>query len=168
MTITTADLDFYLSGGAANTSGDASLGGAISSTAPSVVVNELFDYVAAVEAESGDTEYRCIYVKNGNATYTLYNAVIWISANTPSVNTDVQIGLGTSAVSGEEQTIANENTAPTGVTFSTAASEVASLSIGDLAPGEHKAVWIKRTVTATTTGVSADYVILRFKGGAAV
>lgn len=168
MTITTSDLDFYLSGGASNTSGDASLGGAISSTAPSTHVNELFDYVSAVEAEGGDTEYRCIYVKNGNATFTLFNSVLWISTNTPSVYTDVQIGLGTSAVSGEEQTIANENTAPVGVTFSAAATEATALSIGDLEPGEHKAIWIKRTVTETTTGVSADYVILRFKGGAAV
>jgi hypothetical protein len=63
-----ASIVFRLSGGAGNTDPAASLGGVMSSTA--VGSNTLFDTVSAAEALSGDTEYRCYYVKNTNATDT--------------------------------------------------------------------------------------------------
>jgi hypothetical protein len=168
MALTTANMVFYLSGGASNSSGDASLGGVISSNSPSPNINELFDYISAYEAEYSDAEYRCVYVKNTSTTETLYNAKVWISENTPSVYTEVEIGLGTSALGVDEQTVANESTAPIGVTFSIPLTEATALSIGDMGPSKYKAVWIKRSVTATTTGISADYVVLTFKGGTAV
>ena len=70
-----------------------------------------------------DTEYRCFYVHNAmHATLTMQNSVIWIQSNTTSADTSIEIALGSSAVNGTEQTIANENTAPTGVTFSAPSS----------------------------------------------
>jgi hypothetical protein len=44
--------------------------------------------------------------------------VVWISSNTPASDTQIAIGVGTAAVNGTEQTVANESTAPSGVTFS--------------------------------------------------
>ena len=54
----------------------------------------------------------------------MQNSVIWIASNTPSADTTIEIALGSSAINGTEQTIANENTAPTGVTFSAPSSLV--------------------------------------------
>lgn len=167
MPITATDIVFRLSGGASNASGDASLGGAISNNAVSSSVNALFDYVSGDESAAGDVEYRCIYVRNSHASLTLYGAKVWIASNTPSTDTEAAIGLGTSAVNGTEQTIANENTAPTGVTLALAANEAASLSIGDLAPGAHKAVWVRRTVTAGAAAYNNDGMTLTVKGDTA-
>lgn len=167
MPITATDIVFRLSGGASNNSGDASLGGAISNNAVSSSVNALFDYVSGDESAAGDAEYRCIYVRNSHASLTLYGAKIWIASNTPSADTEATIGLGTSAINGTEQTIANEGTAPTGVSFSLAANEAGSLSIGDLAPGASKAVWVRRAVTAGAAAYNNDGMTLTVKGDTA-
>lgn len=167
MPIVAADIEFRLSGGAANASGDASLGGAISANAVSSSTNALFDYVSGDESAAGDVEYRCIYVRNAHATLTLYGAKVWVPTNTPSADTDVAIGLGTSAIDGTEQTIADESAAPVGVAFSAAANEGAALAIGDLAPGQHKAIWIRRTVTAGAAAYNNDGCTWTVKGDTA-
>lgn len=159
MPIVSSDIQYRLSGGAANADPSASLGGALSSTAAS----NYFDDVSSAEATSGDIEYRCIYVRNNHGTLTLLGAKIWIQANTPSPDTDVAIGLGTSAVSGTEQTVTDENTAPAGVSFSAPSSLAGGLNIGDLAPGAHKAIWVRRTVNPAAAAY-ADSFTLRTQG----
>lgn len=164
MTISASDIKFFLSGGAGNTDGDASLGGAISTTEASSDPNEVFDVVTGNEAAAGATNYRCIYVKNDHPSLVLFDARVFIQNNSPSPDTDVEIALGTSAINGTEQTIANETTAPTGTSFSTAPDENAALSIGDIPAGEHKALWIKRIVSPGAAAFDADGVTLRLKG----
>lgn len=160
MPIANTDIQYRLSGGASNSDAAAALGGAKSNTA---VPSGQFDNVTSAEAAAGDVEYRCFYVHNNHGSLTLTSAKVWIQANTPSTDTTVDIGLGSSAINGTEQTIADEQTAPTSVTFSAAANEGASLSIGDLGPGQHKAVWIRRTVNSSAA-VAADSYTLRVKG----
>ena len=168
MPIASTDIDFHLSGGAANSDPNAALGGAISSTQiTDASVENLFDNVNSSEASAGDTEYRCFYVKNNHGSLTLQSAVIWIDTNTPSADTDADIGLGTSAVNGTEQTVGDEQTAPAGVTFSQPASKGAGLSIGDIPAGEHKAIWVRRTVSAAAAAANADSVIIRVEGDTA-
>ena len=145
MAILSTDIKYRLSGGSANTDPLLSLGGAASTTD---AASTIFDNVTSAEASAGDTEYRCVYVKNNHGTLTALGTTIWIQSNTPAPDTTVDIGLGTSAVSGTEQTVANENTAPSGVTFSAPTNLAGGLVIGDLAPGATKAVWIRRTITA--------------------
>ena len=148
-------------------SGASNLGGAISATDVSTALNGLFDVVAGGEALAGDVEYRCVYVKNNHATLTLYNAAAFISSNTPSTDTDCTIAVGSSAISGTEQTIANEGTAPSGVTFSAPSTYATGISLGDLAPGQHRAIWIKRTVTAGAAAYNADGMTLAVQGDTA-
>lgn len=168
MPIVAADIKIRLSGGAANADPNASLGGAKSSTdVVDATLHNLFDIVSSDEASAGDVEYRCIYVHNGHATLTLQNAKVWIQSNTPSADTSIDIGLGTSAVNGTEQTVANESTAPTGVTFSAPAVEGSALTIGDIPAGQHKAVWVKRTVNAGAAAYNNDNFVLRVKGDTA-
>ncbi len=158
MAISPADIVYRLSGGASNAVPAASLGGAKSSTV--VAPAALFDTIDGAEAAAGDTEYRCIYVHNAHATLTMQNAVAWLVANTPNASTDAAVGVGSSAINGTEQTVANEGAAPSSVTFSAAASQAAGVALGSIPPGQHRAVWIRRAVTAGAPA-SADGCTLR-------
>lgn len=162
MSIITADFVARLSGGAGNASGNASLGGAKSSTVASSTVDQLFDAVSAAEAAAGTVEYRCIYLHNANGADTMTNARVWVSSNTPLAGTTLDIGVGTAAVNGTEQTIANETTAPTSVTFSAPTTASAGLALGTIPPGQHKAIWLRRTVTAGAGSSASDGFTLGF------
>lgn len=158
MPIASSDIKYRLSGGAANSDPNASLGGAKSSVeVVDNTDNNLFDDVSGAEHTAGDVEYRAIYVHNAHATLTLTSALVWIQSDTSGADSDISIAVGTAAVNGTEQTVANEGTAPTGVTWSDAAvSRATGLALGDIPAGQHKAVWIRRTISAGSTPQAAD------------
>lgn len=160
MAIVNTDIKYRLSGGAANADPAASLGGAKSSVD---MGTDLFDDVGSSESSAGDTEYRCVYIHNAHGTLTMESAKIWIQTNTPSADTAVSVGLGTSAINGTEQTVANENTAPSGVSFSAPSTEGASLALGNIPSGQHKAVWVRRVVNAGAAAYTNDTFTLRTK-----
>jgi hypothetical protein len=159
MPIVSSDIKYRLSGGAANADQNLALGGAKSSTEASA---SLFDNVSSGEASAGDVEYRCFYVHNNHGTLTMLSAVLWIQANTPSAETTLDVALGTSAVNATEQTIADESTAPSGVTWVAAVNEAGAIALGDIPPGQHRAVWVRRTVDAAAAA-SNDTATLRTK-----
>ena len=154
MPITSAEIVYRLSGGAANSNANASIGGAKSST---VVPAALFDDVTSAESAAGDTEYRCIYVHNANGALTMQNAVLWITANTTANR--IAVGVGSSAINGTEQTVADENTAPTGVTFSQPTTKGAAIALGNIPAGQHRAVWVRRTIGAATPAANDTYTL---------
>ena len=155
MAIITANFVTRLSGGAANATGNASLGGVKSANAMSATVDLLFDQTSAAEALAGDIEYRCVYLHNANAADTMTNAVVFIGANTPLTSTTLDIGVGSAAVNGTEQTILDETVAPLSVTFSAPSTAATGLALGNIPFGQHKAIWLRRTVTAAS-GSSAN------------
>lgn len=161
MAISSEDIVIRLSGGASNSSPAASLGGAKSSTA--VIGSTLFDTVSGAESAAGSIEYRCVYIHNAHATLTLIDAKAWLVANTESSDTTIDIGVGTAAINGTEQTIADETTAPSGVSFSAAASEGAAIALGDIPAGEHRSIWQRRTVSPGASA-SNDTATIRVKG----
>lgn len=163
MAIASTDIQYRLSGGAGNTSPAASLGGAKSTTAASA---SIFDDVSSAEAVAGDTEYRCIYVHNAHGSLTLVGAMLWIPANTPSASTTIDVGLGTSALNGNEQTVADESAAPSGVTFVAAGTQGAAISLGDIPAGQSRAVWLRRTITSGA-GAASDAASIRVTGDTA-
>lgn len=168
MPIASTDIDFHLSGGSGNSDPDAALGGAISTTQiTGATLGNLFDTVGSDEANDGDVEYRCFYVKNNHGSLTLQNTVIYISSNTSSADTTAAIGAGTSSIGGTEQTIANESTAPTSVTFSSPATKATGISLGNIPAGSHKAVWIRRTVSAGASAAAEDALTLKVEGDTA-
>ena len=156
--IASSDIKYRLSGGGSNSDPNASLGGAKSSTeVTDNVDNNLFDDVSGAEHTAGDVEYRCIYVHNGHGSLTLLSAVVWIQSDTSGADSDISIGVGSAAVNGSEQSIANESAAPADVSFSDAAvSRATGLALGDIPAGQHKAVWIRRTISAGSTPQAAD------------
>ena len=171
MPVIASDLKYRLSGGAANTSPAASLGGKVSNTEVelSPILNNIFDDVTADQSLAGKTEYRCIYVTNEHATDGLSAGKIWIAANTPSAGTIIAIGLDPAGVgdgntTGEATTIADEDDVPTGVTFSSPSTEGAALTTAAIPAQEGFAVWIRRSVSPATEAVANDPFTLTFKG----
>lgn len=164
MAIISTDIQYRLSGGSSNSDPAASLGGAISSTA---MGTNIFDNVSSAEASAGDTEYRCIYVRNGHGTLTLQNAKVWIQSNTPSTDTTVAIALAGEGVNGTAETVGNESTAPSGESFTSPADEANGLTIGNIPAGQHQAIWIRRTVTAGAAAYNNDGFTIRVKGDTA-
>jgi hypothetical protein len=148
--IASSDIVFRLSGGAGNTDVNASLGGAKSSTAVVTnTVDNLFDSVSGTESAAGDIEYRCIYFHNGHGSLTAQNSKVYLTSNTTSTNDTLDLAAGTAAINATEQTVGDETTAPTGVTWvTTAASYATGVSLGNIPFGQHKAIWIRRTVDA--------------------
>lgn len=168
MPIVAADIDFFLSGGAANADPNASIGGIKSSTEiTDATLHNLFDLVSSAESEAGDTEYRCFYIHNSHASLTLQNAVCWIQTQTPSGDTSVEIGKGAAAVNATETATADESTAPAGVSFAAHANEGAAIAIGDIPAGQHQAIWVKRIVGAAAAAYTGDSVVIRVKGDTA-
>jgi hypothetical protein len=168
MPIVAADIELRYSGGASNTSAAAALGGAMSTVAGGViddnVANDLFDNVSSAEAAAGSTEYRGFYVKNNHGTITLTSAKIWISSLTSSTGDEFDIAIADEAKNTTIETIANETTAPVGPTFSRPTTSGTALAIADLAAGEYRGVWIRRTVTAGASSVANNTGTLSVAG----
>jgi len=142
-----------------------SLGGAI--TVDEVIdgdLHNLFDKVSADESLAGDTEYRCAYIKNIHASITLEEAISYIAANTASVTTEMAIGVGTSSIGGIEQTVADESTAPIGITFVEDIGLANPIALGDIPAGSHMAIWFRRVVDAATVAAPLDGITLTTRG----
>ncbi|MFN9029627.1 MAG: hypothetical protein ACK54C_02155 [Betaproteobacteria bacterium] len=157
MPILTSEIEARFSGGAGNSNPLLSIGGVKSSVQ---VTAALFDDVDSAESAAGDTEYRCVYIHNANGTLTLQNPVIWLTAESPNY---IDIGVGASAVNATETAVANENTAPAGVSFSSPGNKGAGLALGNIPPGQHKAVWVRRTIPAAA-GAAAGSFSFRVEG----
>lgn len=160
MPIAQTDIKIRLSGGASNAVPAASLGGAKSSVEAAV---NIFDDVSASEAAAGDVELRCVYVQNAHATLTLGGAVLWIPTNTPAASTTCDVGVGTSIVNGTEQLLGDEGAVPAGVVFQAAPTFETAVALGDIPPGQHRAVWIRRTINAGCPALN-DTCQLRITG----
>lgn len=142
-----------------------SLGKYVSTTPVAAGANGLFDNISGAENAASTVDYRCVFVKNNHASLTASSVTIYMSAEVAG-GANVAIALdniATSAkgsASAQAAQIASETTTPTGVgSFSSPTTDGAGLAIGSLAPGQVKAVWVRRT--ATNSGpVDADGVTL--------
>lgn len=125
----------------------------------SQLANNIWDDVAKSEAVYGDTEYRCLYLYNRYSD-TLLDARVWVDQQ-PSGNDELDLGLdpagiGDGTSTGVAQTVGDEDTAPSNVTFSRPTDYSGGIQIGDLAPGEAIAVWLRRTVPSGTSTVTPE------------
>lgn len=139
-----------LSGGVSNTSGNASLGGVMSTAAGGVLTDilQLWDHVSQTDSTAGDTEWRQFYITNTHPTQTMQDVTLWVE-NTPGGD-EIRIGVGSAAMDGQEQTIANENTAPSSVTVVLAPSLAQGLHCGNVGPNQKRSVWVRRFVPPNT------------------
>ena len=162
MPITASEIEYRLSGGAANTSPDAALGGAMSTAGGGLItsgaLNNLFDNVSGAEASAGDVEYRGIYIRNTHGSLTWQDVKVWVKTLTSSAGTELDIALADEGVNVAMETIADETTAPTGPTFTRPTSKGTGLDAGDIPAGQFKGVWIRRTIPAGASATASESV----------
>jgi len=152
MAIVAGDLKMYLTGGAANADPLLSLGGVTSSVQfTDNTLDKLFASVGPAEALAGATKYRALTFKNTSAL-TAYAASIHISQESTSADTTVEIAYDATGT----QDVADEDTAPTGLTFSKPLSLATAIALGDIATNGTARIWFKRIVSATAAAASAD------------
>jgi hypothetical protein len=115
-------------------------------------LNLVFDDVDKTAAYAGQTDYRCIYIKNDGAAAVAAVAVT-LDVDTPGVDT-LSVGKVAAAVNTTETAPADRFTAPSSVTFSGVGVAVA---IGTIPSGQYWGFWIRRVVSAATVdGTVAD------------
>lgn len=167
MPISTSDLQIRLSGGASNTVPSASIGGALSSQQIDYedVVHNVFDPVLDAEASLGAIDYRCVYVTNADAARTAYNVRAHILGQSANPGVSLALGVGVAAAGATEAAIADESVAPDGVTFSSPSLAATAVSLGTLAPGQGRALWLRRTTAPGTTGIDSDIASIRINYG---
>lgn len=146
-----------------------SLGDQISTTViTDATLNALFDDVSGPENAASEAEYRCIFIHNSNASNSYQNVVMWLSAEVAN-GASIAIGADTTAASAvgaataQALTVANEDTAPAGVTFTAPTTQGAGISLGSIPAGQCKAVWVRRT-TANTAALNNDGVTFSIYG----
>ncbi len=161
MAITASDILVKLSvktGSAGNSTSStpaASLGKYISTTQISgTALNNLFDDITGQENFDSDVEYRCIFVHNAHASLTLQNAVVYISSQVSggavaAIGVDATAASAVGASGAQAVDVATEQDAPSGVSFSAPSTRGTGLSLGNLAAGTVKAVWVRRTAANT-------------------
>jgi len=149
---------------------DGSLGKYLSTTdIPDNQLNNLFDDVTGAENAASDVEYRCLFIYNSHATDSWLNVKVWIQSEVAG-GASIAIAIDNIAASpansssAQAAEIANEDTAPTGVgAFSSPTTEGAALTVGTLAAGQCRAVWVRRSA-ANTSSLANDGATLRFRG----
>lgn len=156
--------------GNANTSTpNASLGKYISTTViTDAVLNNLFDNISGDENAAATVDYRCVFIHNAHATLT-WQAIVAYLLSEVAGGANIAIGVDPTAASAigaagvQALTIANETTAPAGVVFTSPTTLGAGIVIGDIAPGQCRAIWVRRTATISAA-LNNDGVTLRFQG----
>lgn len=162
MPLVTTDIKIMLTGGAGNTNPALSLGGVTSGIETGTAINNLFDNVSSAEAVSGDTEYRAVDILNNHATLTYENVVVYMTEGGSTAST-----FSIAYDSAGTQSVADENTAPTGVTFSSPTTIATAIALGNIAPLTTRRIWIKRIISAAAASFASDSVTLNISGDTA-
>lgn len=135
------------------------------------IKNNLFDDVLKVDALNGAIDYRCLYLHNNHPTDAFLQVGVYGygSSGNPAAAGDLfyvgvdPAGAGNGTTTGVATTIANENAAPAGVTFSSPIL-AAPLNVGAILAGESRAIWLRRNVPAALYAVTPDdYVAFGLK-----
>ena len=163
MPIAAADIEPRLSGGATNTVADDSIGGAMSTVGGGVITtdvkNNLIGDISSAEASSGIVLFRGYYYQNAHGSLTYQGPVIWISQQTTSGDTSLDIAIADEAVNVAIETLANETTVPATVVFTAPASKGAGLTLGDLLTTEFRGMWVRYTVNAAAAAFADQFQI---------
>ena len=115
-----------------------------------------FKNLTKAESLTGIIKYHCFAVKNIHASMSMISVLAWIAANTPGQD-NVTIGIDPLAAGDGATTspavIANENTAPAGVTFvnPTTITHADVLAFGTLTFGQVRFFWLRQQVPANVS-----------------
>ena len=164
MVIANTDLKLFHSGGGANSTIANDIAGDISSVEiTDNSLNDLWDDVSGDEGSAGDTEYRKIFFKNAHGSLVAQSAVLWVLTQTTSSSDAVAIGLDPAGSGAAGADIANESTAPAGVSFTAPSTKGTGLSLGSPAAGVRYAIWVRRVVDASASAADANSYVLKIE-----
>lgn len=127
-------------------------------------LNDLFADISGAENAASTVDYAGLAILNNNSANVAENGVIYISAETAG-GASIAVGVDTTATSAKGSasaqllTIANKNTAPAGVSFSSPTTIGTGLALSNIPTGNVKGVWVRRTA-ANTAALSTDGVTL--------
>ncbi len=166
MPIIEADLIHRYSGSGTASNPDLSIGGAINATDPDGVIvsdsdnNDMNDITSA-EALSGIIIYHGYFYSNEitSAVLTWTDPVFWIQSQTSSGDTNVLIAIALEAKNLAIEVLADEETAPTGISFTAPANKAAGISIGSLNQNDFRGHWIQYIVSVEATAAVDQYTI---------
>jgi hypothetical protein len=140
-----------------------SLGDQISTTVwAGGVANDLFDDISGAENAAATVDYRCLFLHNNNSANAWQNVLLYLAAEVAG-GASIAIGVDPTAASPigsaspQAVQIANETTAPAGVTFSAPTTVGAGLAMGSIPVGYCRPFWIRRTA-ANSAALSTDGV----------
>ncbi len=178
MAITATDILFRLSvttgpgDSTAQGNPNASLGEFMSTTAiVDATDNNLFDDISGDENAASDVEYRCFFVFNNHGSLTWQTVVAWLSSEVAGgANTAIALDqtgvVDSDSASAQAEEVANENTAPSGESFSAPTTKGTGLAIGNIPADDVQAIWVRRTAT-NSAAQNADGVTIRCEGDTA-
>src|SRR5260221_3967290 len=100
-------------------------------------INNLYDNISGDENAALTVDYRCLFIHNAHATLS-YTTIVAYLLSEVAGGASIAIGVDTTAASvigsasAQALTIANETTAPAGVTFSSPVTLGTGIAIGDI------------------------------------
>ena len=126
------------------------------------ILNGVFSMgnVTSAQRVAGRTTYRCVMIKAGDDG--IQNLKLWLPA-VAGAQAVFSLALEPPNSSGNVQTIANETTAPTGLSWSTPTTEGAALETGALGIDETVGLWIRRVIPAASDVAAYEEMSLAFK-----
>lgn len=169
MPISSGDIRFYLStnAGAAGNTTSGTLATALGKYCSTSQINDntlnnLFPDASGDQNAASVTDYRAIYIVNSNPSgLVMQNTVVWFSAEisggaTQQMAVDNILSSGIGSSTAQMALIAGPTTAPTNVgTFSFPTTKGSALSLGNIASGSGRGLWISRSC-ANTSAVNND------------
>lgn len=164
MAIAASDIKLRISGSSASaTDPNGSYGGAMSTVSGGIittnVLNNDMDDITSAEASSGITIYHNYYYKNEHATLTYISPKFYIDTQTNSGDTSVEMALVAEAKNVATTRLADEETAPSSITFSTPANYAGGIAIGSLDAGDYRGIWVKYIVGSSASAVLDSYTL---------
>jgi len=137
-------------------------------------LHDLFDIITGDENVASDVEYRCVFVRNSNgSSLALQNSKFYLAGAETSGGANIAIGIdpaGATAIgsaSAQAAEVVDENTAPSGVTFSAPTTKAGStITLASLPAGQCVALWVRRTAT-NSAAQNADGATVRIEGDTA-
>jgi hypothetical protein len=161
MPIALIDVDIRLSGGAANSNVNASIGGIMSSVLlVNDVLNNLFEDVPGSESLPGEEKYRLVYIQNDHGSLTMKNVRVYVQSDSTAPTEEMDIGLAAAGLNATETAIADQFTAPAGVSFTHPTTNAAGLAPANIPSGQKYGVWIRETINPASTAKDNSTTII--------
>lgn len=179
MAITATDIHYRASTTAGAAGNSTAFGGAGTSLGKYITnadytdatLNNLFDDITGDQNAASQVDYQALFVYNAHGSLTWQSPVAWISSEVAG-GASVAIGADTTAASAlgsapaQAVTIASKTTAPAGASFSAPTTKGSGIAVSNLAAGNVKCIWVRRTA-ANTVAVDNDGATIRVEGDTA-